>query len=267
MHIIRSRRRTIALEITPSATLVIRAPLRAPLYFIEKFVKEKNDWIKRKIEEVSARPKPSLKQFVDGEEFLYLGEIYKLKIVEEFFRGFVPAAGTNPNEIFNFSGISLCETNIIFPKNLLPNAAEEFEKWYKKQACLKIPTRVAKFAQIMGLKYKVVKITRAKKQWGSCGRQGALNFAFRLIMAPLPIIDYVVVHELAHIKHKGHGARFWNMVKTIMPDYKIRKQWLKNNGQMLICEAGERNVLPKARHFRAKEQTQGKYLEIGRAHV
>jgi len=79
-------------------------------------------------------------------------------------------------------------------------------------------------------------ITSARTRWGSCSQEGALSFAWRLIMAPLPIIDYVVVHELAHIQVKNHSKRFWNKLNVLMPDYRQRIEWLERNGHLLSLE-------------------------------
>ena len=86
----------------------------------------------------------------------------------------------------------------------------------------------------MELKYDKIIITGAMKRWGSCSSKGNLNFAWRLVMAPIDIIDYVVVHELSHIVHRNHSKRFWEQVETIFPDYKIKRKWLKEYGCTMV---------------------------------
>lgn len=88
-------------------------------------------------------------------------------------------------------------------------------------------------AKTMGLAYKSLKINNAKTRWGSCGSSGNLNFTWRLIMAPKKVVDYVIVHELAHLKQMNHSPKFWNEVKLIIPDYKNDELWLKRNGHLL----------------------------------
>jgi predicted metal-dependent hydrolase len=118
-------------------------------------------------------------------------------------------------------------------RHRLPEAPAVFEAWYRAQARRLISERVKHYAARNGFAYKRVSITRAKTRWGSCGSGGTLNFSWRLVLAPLEIIDYVVVHELAHLEVKNHSSVFWEKVEALMPDYKERRKWLKDNGQAL----------------------------------
>jgi predicted metal-dependent hydrolase len=92
-----------------------------------------------------------------------------------------------------------------------------------------IPERVKYYSELSGLKPAAVKISGARKRWGSCGAKGTLNFAGRLVLAPLSVVDYVVVHELVHLVERNHSKRFWRRVEGIMPDYKVRRHWLRSN--------------------------------------
>ncbi|MDI6744249.1 MAG: SprT family zinc-dependent metalloprotease [Thermodesulfovibrionales bacterium] len=215
--IIRSKRRTIALEVARDASLVVRAPYRTPLYFIEKVVFKKRFWIKEKQEFVRNRyEKIVLKEFVSGEGFLYLGNTYKLEFVD-------------------ISDISIeFNNNFQISRKYSDTAKELLIAWYKEQAYHKISERVDRYASMTGLKYTEVKISDAQKRWGSCSAKGNLNFSWRLIMAPLRVIDYVVVHELAHLEEKNHSKKFWNKIKIMMPDYEHYKDWLKENRHLLV---------------------------------
>jgi hypothetical protein len=93
--------------------------------------------------------------------------------------------------------------------------------------------RAAELARKNGFRYATIRITSAKTRWGSCGSSGSLNFPWRLVMAPLDVIDYVIVHELVHLRIRNHSKRYWEAVKRIMPDYKARLDWLKQNGHRL----------------------------------
>lgn len=214
--LIRSKRRTIALEIARDAGLIVRAPFRAPLDFIEKVVFKKRFWIKEKQEFVRERCKKIVtKEFVNGEGFLYLGDIYKLEFVDVLDK---------PIAFNNGFLVSLKHAD---------TAKEVLIAWYKEQAYQKISERVHWYSSLYGLKYNKIKISDAQRRWGSCSAKGNLNFSWRLIMAPLRVIDYVVVHELAHIEEKNHLKDFWNKVKVMMPDYKQNKKWLKENRHLL----------------------------------
>lgn len=212
--IIRSKRRSVALMITSDAMLVVRAPLFTPFDYIQKLIDKKTSWINKKIEELQSKPKVLPKEFVSGEGYLFLGKMYKLKFTED-----------KSIELHN---------SLMFPKSSLSTARDELINWYKKQASEKISERVDWYTKIMGLNFTKIQITSAQRRWGSCGPKGTLNFNWRLIMAPLQIINYVVVHELAHLTEKSHSRKFWNRVRVILPDYRQRLGWLKENCNQLI---------------------------------
>ena len=108
---------------------------------------------------------------------------------------------------------------------------EEFR--YKTQALDYITQRVEYYAQISGLKYRSIRINNATTRWGSCGYKNSLNFSWRLIMAPPRVVDYVIIHELMHLKQKNHSHKFWAEVALMMPDYAQEERWLKQNGYLL----------------------------------
>lgn len=214
-RIIRTKRKTIALQITDEATLVVKAPLHLKDDAIIEVVKRHRRWIEKKKREIKSRePRFSKKEFVNGEGFLYLGRHYKLTIID------------------NQESPLIFENGFFLSKDVLPKARQVFINWYKKAAHEKIMERVKFYAQKRGFIYDRVKITNAEKRWGSCARKN-LNFSWRLIMAPLPVIDYVVVHELVHIEERNHSKKFWSKVKLLMPDYEKYKDWLKEKGYIL----------------------------------
>lgn len=213
--IIRSNRRSVALVITREAVLEVRAPFNVPLDVIEKFVAKKRSWIEQKKELVRKQCGCVLaKKFIDEEEFMYEGNSYKLQ--------------SSDCETINLSSV------LQFPKKFLSEAKEHLIVWYKTQALKKIVERVNYYADSTGLKCKAIKLTDAKRKWGSCSYKGSLNINWRLIMAPPKILDYIVVHELVHLVEKNHSKRFWDRVQTILSDYKERDNWLKQKGNTLI---------------------------------
>ena len=204
--------------VTHDATLVVRAPMRTPLSYIEKLIEEKSTWIERKMREFEKRPKADKKTFFEGEEFLYLGKKYKLEIVE----------GTK---------IKITEDlRLLFPKVFLWRAKARMHDWYKKQAQVEISERTKVIASKLNLEYSTLKISNAKTNWGSCGPKNSLNFNWRLIMAPEGVVDYVIIHELMHILEKNHSAKFWNKVATVMPEYRTARKWLRENSKVLTLE-------------------------------
>ncbi|MGD1211289.1 MAG: SprT family zinc-dependent metalloprotease [Candidatus Acidiferrales bacterium] len=213
--VLRSKRRTIALIVGADATLTVRAPLSTPLEYIEELVGRKLRWINKKIREVQSRPIVRDKRFVSGESFLYLGDPYKLRVVTS------------------------AKAPLVFQKEfvLAREHQEEARKllvgWYKEEAGKKILSRVEWHARRYGMSIGRVKITNAEKRWGSCGKDGGLNFSWRLIMAPLRVLDYVVIHELAHILERNHSDRYWRKVAMMSPQYRSSIEWLKRNEHLL----------------------------------
>lgn len=214
--LIRSRRRTVELIVTEDARLVVRAPLHTPAGFIEDFVKRKQDWISRKMDEAGSRAAPPRREFPDRETLLYLGQHYKIQVVD------------STGIYVQFHG-----GKFYIPKQTLPYAARFVKIWYKKEALKVIRERCLHFSKIFGFAPGAVRMSNAEKRWGSCGPGGTLNFSWKLVMAPPGIIDYIVVHEMAHILHPNHSSLFWATVEVILPDYRSSRKWLKENGHLL----------------------------------
>jgi predicted metal-dependent hydrolase len=213
--IIRSRRRTITLEVTPAATLIVRAPLRAPAKFIGEIIRKKSPWILRKLDEMKLRPLSPCHEYTEGEMFFFLGRSYPLCIVKE-------------------GSITIERSDKLYVSNtLLPDIRNHLKRWYIKEAHKEIPARCMWFSMKTGHVPASVRITDARQRWGSCTHKGGLNFSWRLIQAPPEIVDYVVVHELVHISQPDHSKKFWDKVRKIMPDYERRRKWLRENAQLL----------------------------------
>jgi len=216
-RLIRSKRRSVSLEVGPDAGLVIRAPRRMPFYLIERFVSEKQPWIEEK-QRLALVRRPSPKQFVNGERFLYLGEAYPLRIVED-----TAAALTFERDPGEFR---LLRSHLFY-------ARQSFIIWYKREAHRLIGESLARYAPLAGSTFASFSITDARKRWGSCTARDNLHFSWRLAMTPREVIDYVVVHELAHIEERNHGKGFWNNVSALFPAYRACKAWLNANSHLL----------------------------------
>lgn len=208
--LLRSRRRTIGLEITPEAKLIVRAPGHVSQEYIESIILKKRNWILKKqiFFQQRKREYPD-KKFIEGESFYFLGNTFRLKIIAE--------------------GVIRLTDRLEFPECLLISARENLIQWYKARADEKIKERVGWYSKIMDFSCASIKISNSRKRLGSCSFRGRLNFSWRLIMAPLEIIDYVVVHELTHLEELNHSFRFWNKVRAVLPDYKNQEARLKNN--------------------------------------
>jgi predicted metal-dependent hydrolase len=213
--LIRSKRRTIALIIERDGSFTVRAPMRAPNVAIETFVQQKADWITRTREKMKLIVPTAGKQYIDGEKFLLLGSSFDLNLV-----------GLQKHSLHFDSGFTLRSAAQL-------KGEQVFTRWYKERALEIISERVKQYSQQYNFTPKQVKISSAKTRWGSCSSSGTVNFTWRLVMAPLDVIDYVVVHELVHLRVKDHSSKFWKAVEAIYPEYKKQRKWLRENGEKL----------------------------------
>jgi predicted metal-dependent hydrolase len=213
----KKRRRTISLQVKEDGKIVICAPHHTPKWEIEKFIKEKQSWIVNKISEKEKQIKEVEKRFQSGERFLYLGEWYPLEIHESDHK--------EPPLRLSFG-------NFILNKDHIEGARDLFIQWYKREAKEKIVGRIDYYSHRLHLFPKGIRITNARSRWGSCSRDNRLSFGWRIIMASLAVIDYVLIHELVHIREKNHSKKFWANLESILPDYRKHRLWLKEKGHL-----------------------------------
>lgn len=213
-RLIRSRRRTLSLIVERDGSLTVRAPLRLPEAEIKRFVDSKGAWIERKQAQV-AQTSPVAHRYLEGELFPFLGEDYTLHLVPGLRPALVFKQGFHLNNLRRSDGEQL------------------FTRWYRRQARDWIEARVAHYAGLHGFQPGKVRISSARTRWGSCSTRGTLSFTWRLVMAPGQVIDYVVVHELCHLKVLSHSKAFWAHVARILPDYVQMRRWLKAHGERL----------------------------------
>ena len=173
-RLVRSSRRTVSIQVTAEGEVVVRAPRLYPKYKIGAFLRQKEPWIRARLEALASVPR-------------------------------------------------------------LPELSEAEHKALITAAKAWFTARVAHFAPLMGVTYGSVTIRTQKTRWGSCTGKGDLNLNCLLMLAPEEIRDYVVVHELCHRRHMDHSAAFWAEVERILPDYKLRRKWLKDNGPALMA--------------------------------
>jgi len=214
--IIRSRRKTIAVEITKGGGVLVRAPLKLARREVLAFVQQNRSWIARKLAQARVRQEERTpRRFLEGENFPFLGEQHRLRYV---------AGGEYLRKLYG---------EFLLGADLSSRAEDLFRTWYRARAREILEDRVAHFSLRMGLICRSVRITDAKERWGSCNAAGSLNFAWRLVMAPPPVIDYVIVHELAHLVEMNHSRHFWERLGRILPDYAKRRKWLRENEHRL----------------------------------
>ena len=233
INIIRSKRSTACLRIQPDGTVEVRGPRLMSDVFVREFVQAKADWIIQKRQEVAEhQSKKRTHTYQSGDVFMYLGEAYVLTLVAagrkrvELVHGMAEERQQNSQVIQTNSNQFILYTTSFEPKAI----EKQIKEWYKKQATEYITNRVEHYAQTILGKFTGITMENRKGRWGSCSSKGELTFNWRLMLAPPEIIDYVVVHELCHLKHMDHSPQYWKAVGNVLPDYKVRKEWLKENG-------------------------------------
>lgn len=235
-RILRSKRKTLALIVRSDGSLEVRAPLRVSLAEIEALVESKTAWIERQRKKLA--PAPIRRNgYTNGSRVWLLGQ----PCVIEFLQT-------------NSRSITAVDRRILIPARFHANAAAALESWFRAEARRVIGQRAEHYAQKYGLKFNGIRISAARTRWGSCGSDNRLNFTYRLVMAPLDVIDYVVVHELVHTVERSHGRPFWDRVAAILPDYRAARGWLRINGRFLdlACEADPDQIQPVATVRRAR---------------
>lgn len=218
-QIIRTNRKSFALEIKPDGKLIVRAPKTASDALIKSMVAKKADWI-AKTQTRLAKQYPSLepKTFTPGEKFYYLGEKYPLRFTKR------------QRPLLDLDGA------FYLSQGAQNRAKDLFIEWYREETRQITADLIQKYIEQYQFKVNRVRITSARTRWGSCSGKNNLNFTYRLSMAPLEVIDYVVVHELAHLKVRNHSKAFWKVVADINPEFKRYRKWLKENGALLTLD-------------------------------
>lgn len=215
--VIKSNRKTFCIEIDDYGKIILRIPKNSSDLEIEKFLNKHKNWIYKKLKVIEKREIELYpKKFIEGEMFLFLGNFYKLKIVK------------NQKE-----KILLNNNEMNISDKYKTDIRKVIIEFYKKKAFEIISDRVSFYSKKYGYDYNKIKLTSANKRFGSCTNKGNLNFTFRLIMVPIEVIDYVVVHELVHLVDKTHKKSFYEKVEKILPDYKKRIKWLNDNSYLL----------------------------------
>jgi predicted metal-dependent hydrolase len=211
--IIRSKRKTLSLTINENAELIIRAPKRLSIEKIQDFINEKENWINRKKRLIENQIKDVTS---NHNKLLYLGNLFPINVEQ------------NASKELFFTGEEFI-ANSIEPDSL----SLSIKKWYKNKFREIALPRVAYFANKHNLMVNQVRIKNQKTMWGSCSSKNNINLNYLLLMAPMGVIDYVIVHELVHTIHRNHSTDFWDSVESIMPEFQEHKRWLKKNGYKL----------------------------------
>ena len=188
---------------------------------IRKILYKKGKRIIEKQEQVKKNTDANLaKQFVSGESFPYLGRYYRLKVRKQLPDDEKKCRLVNGRFLVEGDGHSESENSSSTVKRALI-------EWYIGHAEEKIEERVNRFAPLIGKWPVSIKIKNQEKRWGSCSRGGIIRFNWKIVMAPISVMDYVIAHELCHLIYPHHSIQFWQKVQSIIPDYEKKRHWLK----------------------------------------
>ena len=213
-----AKRKRLTITVERDRSVVVHAPAAAPDEAIERAVEAKRKWIYEKTQhgrKYRELPHPPGKEMVNGESALYLGRSYRIELVVE---------GTG-DITFN--------QRFFVPASLASGKQPAMRDWYVARAKEPILPRVEGHAGNLGVRYGRARIVDSPYRWGSCTARGNVSFNWRLIKAPMFVIDYVIVHELAHLLEPNHTVRFWGIVRTHAPGMERARAWLREHGQLL----------------------------------
>ena len=213
-----SKRKKIAITIERDREVVVHAPSHASDEAVARIVEAKRQWIYEKTQhrqKYTDRPHPPGKELVNGESALYLGRSYRIEVVDK------------EAECVRF------DQRFFVPASRAPHKRNAMREWYIARAKERILPRVVKRARELGVSFRQARIVDNRYRWGSCTVRDNINLNWRLIKAPIFVVDYVIAHELAHLLESNHTPRFWNIVKTQVPNMDKARVWLREHGQIL----------------------------------
>lgn len=214
----RRSRRTIGLKITADG-LVVHAPKRIVDHQLNQILQEKSHWILTKLKAREANKVAAI-EWLDGEHLLLLGNDIQLSIAQ---------GSTNRAAVLEQNHLIIAQPD---PHNQTLTCRKVIA-WYKKQAQLDFSRRLEVFAAKLGVITPPLTLSNAKSRWGSCNSRGEIRLNWRLLQAPPHIINYVICHELAHLKQMNHSAKFWAVVESLFPHYRLAEKELKTISQQL----------------------------------
>lgn len=217
-----SSRKTTDIVIERNGQVTVRPPADYTPEQVDAVVDSKRMWIYRNLAEwKDLNASAMVREWVNGETFLYLGRAYRLLLVSD------------QSCALKLKDGRFCLSRELIEQGGSMAAKQAFEAYFADKGLRRFTERVNYYSQKVGVKVAGIKIKKMGYRWASCGKNGVLNFHWKCMMAPPKVIDYIVVHELCHLHHRNHTDAFWNEVDKVMPDYWERKEWLRKHGASL----------------------------------
>jgi len=217
-----SRRKNMSIAVHPNKKVEVLAPADLSQEEIQGALKRKAGWVKERLDWFEQMNQLAVnREYVSGETFLYLGRQYRLKIQYGTKRIPVKLRG-------KFFEVTLLHSVPVQDRR--ETVRRTMWRWYRAHAQEKIGVIIDRYSERLRIEPPQFRVKYQAKRWGSCSQDGVLNINLRVIMAPLSQIEYVVAHELCHLKHKDHSASFWELLHLILPNYEVRKENLRRDG-------------------------------------
>lgn len=210
------KRKGIRITIERDRSVVVLAPVGTSLEVIDKAVASQRAKIQQRVNHIQKYPDPRpVSEFVAGESILFLGRTYPLTLTDDFTEG------------IRF------DDRFYIGRSQQSQANELLRTWYQREARTWLTPKIEQYATRLGVSYNQIRITDLRFRWGSCTPQNNLHFNWRLIKAPMRVVEYIIVHELAHLLEPNHTTAFWNIVSVQLPHYEKAKDWLRDHGHQL----------------------------------
>lgn len=214
-----TQRRTTDIVIERNGLITVRPPAHMTPEQVDETVFAKRMWIYRNLAEWrDLNANRVVREWVNGESFLYLGSSYRLSLVDE------------QDEPLKLKDGHFCLLRSVIETGGRAAALRAFEAFYAAKGQSRLEARVAHFAPRVGVDPGTVRIKDLGYRWASCLEKGDIHFHWKCLMAPQTVIDYIVIHELCHLRHRDHSDAFWNEVDKILPDWHERREWLRLRG-------------------------------------
>lgn len=219
------RRHSVQLKVTSAGAVEITAPVRFPQHEVEKLLHLKTAWISAQLDRLSRlAANPVNATLAEGAELLYLGQPHRLAL---------SATTAKRPKVTREQQQLTVHLPAVPATEQVPLLHETLRRWFAKQAAELLAGKTAYWAEQIGVRPGRITIREQKTRWGSCSSRGNINYNWRIIMAPPEVVDYLVIHELYHIKMPNHSADFWLLVAQSSPDFKRHRAWLRQHGSLL----------------------------------
>lgn len=220
------RVKTVAVAVDPEDGVILTAPEQTALPRLDAIVRSKARWILTRLARQSELPPaPSPREFVSGESFPYLGRQYRLRVA---------SADESEGALLDHGHLTVRVVAALGPQARAERVRSLLVDWYRARAAIRLPPMVGDWASRLKAEPSAVRVVSQKLRWGSCDASDVVRLNWRVVGAPTRVIEYVVAHELNHLRYPDHTRAFWASLGRVMPDYEVRREQLRRVGRRLV---------------------------------